>query len=160
MYAHRGIILAVLVLLILIVGMFIFTYLKKNELNEVEPTSTQTSLSNNLYSDIGTIQATHYIKDSDHVLVGTMLLPSACDILGWDVMVAESYPEQVTINFQTENYTQECIDTERAKEFKVLFTASKDAVIRVKFEGRPVTLDITESLLLEPSESLELFGTR
>ncbi|MEX0934859.1 MAG: hypothetical protein WDZ70_00855 [Candidatus Paceibacterota bacterium] len=87
------------------------------------------------------IQAIHTFSAGTHTLRGEIDLPTPCHTLTHDVMIAESFPEQVTINFQTEvNDQVVCAQVITPSAFEISFEASEDASIRTRFNDTNVPL--------------------
>jgi head-tail adaptor len=147
------------VLILVIAGMFIFAYLKKQEITETkvtEKTDTTTS-STSPYANITRLDAKHFFVNGKHTLVGEMVLPTRCDLLNWETIVAESMPEQVTIDLSVVNHTDDCEKVPTAQRFKIDFTASENASIRVRFDNRTLDLNLIPPAEGETPEDYELF---
>lgn len=143
---HKGVIGAVIVLLILIFGMAVFAYLERIELESRSPNNITTS-NNPDSAHISKITAEHYFIDGRHTLIGEITFPTSCEILNWNTSIAESYPEQVTVNFSTVSYTSECAPAINVQPFQVEFEASENASIRAQFNKEPIELEIEEKTL-------------
>lgn len=104
------------------------------------------------------IDAAHQFNaDEDlHIVAGEAQVPTPCHILDTDVTVAESFPEQVTINFSTrvEDPDQVCAQVITNQRFKVTFSASEDADISAIFNGQEVELNLRQ---VGEGENLEEF---
>lgn len=155
---HKGIIAAVFVLLLLIVGMFVFTYLERKNI-ENEPTAPYTPpiSEDESYPEITRIDAKHFFIDGTHTLAGEILFPTPCDLLNWETTIAESYPEQVTVYFTVTNYADTCAQVVTPQRFKVDFSASEEASIRARFEGRSIDLNLIPAGADESPDEFELF---
>jgi len=86
----------------------------------------------------------HYFDNGSHTIEGTITLPTPCHSLTTEALVAESYPEQVTIKFTTAPGTGICTQVLADKFFRVTFNASKDALIKATLNGQPITLIFSE----------------
>jgi len=109
------------------------------------------------YADITRIDAKHYLIDGMHTLVGEVLMPTPCDLLESTAQVMESYPEQVIVDFSVINNAEMCTQVVTAQRFKVDFSASPEAVIRARFMGRDVELNLIPAAAGEKPEDFELF---
>lgn len=154
---NKSAIAAVVVFGLIIVGMFVFAYLKKAELTEVVVTPPVENTVPGPYDTITRIDAKHFFIDGVHTLVGEILMPTPCDLLNWDSLVAESMPEQVTVQFDVINTAEMCAQTVTPQRFKVSFTASENASIRAMFEGRNIELNLIPPGEGETPEDFELF---
>lgn len=152
---HIGIAIGTLVLII--AGMFVFAYLKKTELNEAPPQNTQVTEDTSPYANITRIDAKHFFINGEHTIVGEILMPTSCDLLNWSTRIAESMPEQVTIDFTVVNHSDTCAQVVTAQRFKVSFTASEQAVIKATFEGRAIEVNLIPALTGESPDDFELF---
>lgn len=154
---NKSAIAAVVVFGLIIVGMFVFAYLKKAELTEVVVTPPVENTVPGPYDTITRIDAKHFFIDGVHTLAGEILMPTPCDLLNWDSLVAESMPEQVTVQFDVINTADMCAQTVTPQRFKVTFTASENASIRAMFEGRDIELNLIPPGEGETPEDFELF---
>jgi hypothetical protein len=84
-------------------------------------------------------------------------MPTPCDLLEWDTMVAESYPEQVSVNFSVLNNSETCVQTVTPQRFKASFTASEDASVRASIEGKSVDMNLIPASEGESPNDFELF---
>lgn len=91
------------------------------------------------------IVADHYFSNGEHTLQGLINLPTPCHTLTHDVLVAESFPEQVTVQFTSEPGPAICTQLIAEKFFSVSFQASEEAQIKATFNGSPVPLVLNES---------------
>ncbi len=152
---HIGI--AIGTLLLIIAGMFVFAYLKKTELSEAPLQNTQIQEESSPYANITRIDAKHFFINGEHTIVGEILMPTSCDLLNWSTRIAESMPEQVTIDFTVVNHSDTCAQVVTAQRFKVSFTASEQAVIKATFEGRAIEVNLIPALTGESPDDFELF---
>lgn len=99
------------------------------------------------------IVAIHSFENGTHRLNGEVDLPTPCHTLVHEVMIAESFPEQVTINFETEvDDDIVCAQVITPAQFDITFEASEEATIRTRFNGTSVPLnDIAPNPLGEDS---------
>jgi len=151
----RSIILVVSVFLLIVVGMFVYAFLKSGEIavpvvvtpvEEVVP-----------YANITRIDAKHFYIDGVHTFAGQIELPTPCDLLEVESVVAESYPEQITLNFTVINNSEMCAQVITAQRFKVSATASAEAIVHATFMGRPVELNLIPAAAGETPEEFEVF---
>lgn len=155
---NKHITAAIVVLVLIIVGMFVFAYLKKTELNEVSvPTTTVVEKDDSRYGDITRIDAKHFFSNGTHTVVGEILMPTPCDLLNWSSRVQESMPEQVIIDFDVVNHSDTCASVVTAQRFKVVFNASEKAEIKARLEGRSIEVNLIPALQGESPDDFELF---
>lgn len=150
-------ILAFSTLALIIVGMFVFTYLKKSELAEAPSYTPPSDLVDGPYSGITRIDAKHFFIPPTHTLAGEILMPTPCDLLNWDVRVQESSPETVIIDFKVVNHVETCEQTPTPQRFMITFDAHKDAVIKATLEGRSVELNLIPAADGETPANYEIF---
>ncbi len=155
---NNGIIAAIVVFALIIVGMFVFAFLKKTEITEA-PVVVEESpvMEGGAYAGITRIDATHFYIDGTHTLVGELLMPTPCDLLNWDSMVAESMPEQVTVAFSVINNSDMCIQKITPQRFSASFTASENASIKATLNGVPVELNLIPAPKGERPEDFEIY---
>lgn len=155
---NNGIIVAIIIFVLIIVGMFIFAFLKKSEIDKAPLSENVPEVEvAGAYDYIERIDAKHFFIDGVHTLAGEIVMPTTCDLLNWDSVVAESMPEQVTVNFDVINNSESCAQAMTAQRFKVTFTASENAVIRATLEGRAVELNLIPAGPNENPDEFELF---
>lgn len=154
--SNRTIVLFVVMFALIVVGMFLFTYLHTQTPSEVIPAPEPTATTSNTYG-ITRIEGKHFFIDGVHTIVGELALPTPCDLLATEAMIAESYPEQVTFAFSVVNTTEVCAQVITNQRFKIEAQASKDAYLKATFMGTPVELNLVEAGPGETPESFELF---
>jgi len=104
------------------------------------------------------ITAKHQFKDGTHTIVGEIDMPTPCHLLDWDVMIAESFPEQVMIGFKSVyNSADVCAQVVTPQRFKVTFKASEKAVISATLDGKKIILNLIKALEGENLDDFELF---
>jgi hypothetical protein len=154
---NNGIVVATILFVLIIVGMFVFAYLKKAEIQDATPQPTVEVPVAGPYDYITRIDAKHFFINGTHTLVGEITLPTPCDLLNWDSTVAESFPEQVAVNFDVINTSDTCAQTMTNQRFKVTFSASQNAAMRATIEGRAVELNLIPGAEGETPDDFELF---
>ncbi len=154
--SNRTIVLFVCLFGLIVVGMFLFTYLYQKD---TEPTITPEqpqATTTNTYG-ITRIDGKHFFIDGVHTIVGELALPTPCDLLTTDAIVAESFPEQVTFAFSVVNTTEVCAQVITNQRFKVEAQASDQANLKATFMGQPVELNLVEAEAGETPDEFELF---
>src|SRR3989344_3849143 len=73
-----------------------------------------------------TITAKHQFKNGIHIIAGEANVPTPCHLLTTIAGVAESFPEQVTIDFAATSSADVCAQTITPVRFKVEFQASAE----------------------------------
>lgn len=155
---NKHITAAVVVLVLIIAGMFVFAYLKKSELNEVVvPNTPVATEDDSRYGNITRIDAKHFFANGTHTVVGEILMPTPCDLLNWSSRIQESMPEQVIIDFDVVNHAETCAEVVTAQRFKVVFNASEKASISATLEGRRIEVNLVPALPGESPDDFELF---
>lgn len=152
----RTIILFVTLFILIIGGMFTFTYLKRQELRGQTPPPTQV-VATSTTAKLESVNATHYFINGVHTFVGQIDMPTPCDLLETTATVRESTPEQISLAFTTLNSGPECPAVITPQRFKVEAVATKDAIITATFMGAPVELNLTPAPRGEVPEQFELF---
>jgi hypothetical protein len=155
--SNKTITLFVGLFILIIAGMFMFTYLVRQSTPEVLPISSdEQSTTTNPYG-ITRIEGKHFFIDGVHTIVGELAMPTPCDLLTTDARVAESYPEQVTFSFAVLNTTEACAQVVTNQRYKIEAIASKEANLAATFMGMPVELNLVEASAGETPEEFELF---
>lgn len=150
--------IAMVLFVCIIVGMFVFAFLKKSEIaDERTPGGEQSVSTTSPYDTIMRIDAKHFYIDGTHTLVGEISMPTPCDLLEWDAVVAESFPEQVTVAFTVLNTTDTCAAVVTPQRFKSTFVGSANAVIHATVMGREVDLNLIPAGEGETPDDFELF---
>lgn len=159
---QKTIVLFVVLFALIIAGMFMYAYLKKTELTEPATNATSTaetvdSEQENRYPNITRIDGTHYFIDGTHTVVGEILFPTPCDLLETNAVVAESFPEQITLEFDVINNADMCAQVVTPQRFKIEATASPDATFSARFMGRDIELNLKPAPEGEVPEDFEVF---
>jgi hypothetical protein len=103
------------------------------------------------------ITAKHQFKNGKHIIAGEVNLPTPCYVLDTQAIVAESYPEQVTVAFTATTGADMCAQVITTERFKVEFTASKDASIKATWNGAPAILNLIPAGENEDLTNFEVF---
>lgn len=152
---HKGIITAIIIFGLIIVGMFVFAFLKKSELEEKPLVTDTPNETKSPYNSITRIDGKHFFIDGKHTLVGEILVPTPCDLLNWDPVVMESMPEQVRVDFTLVNNTDSCVQTVTPQRFFVEFSANEKATISATVNGRSVIFNLVPAAEGETPENYE-----
>ncbi len=83
-------------------------------------------------------------SDGVHTITGEITLPTPCYQFSYDAIVAESFPEQVTLNFKVEPPDADvmCIQVVATKEFTIEVSASEQARFSARINGQPIDVEI------------------
>ena len=154
----RAIVLTITLFVLIVVGMFIFTFLKQKEIAPVvvEPEVIEEPVTV-AYPNITRIDGTHFFIDGLHTIVGELVMPTPCDLVEVKSIIAESYPEQVTLDFKVINNADFCAQQVTAQRFLVTAEVSEDASFSALFENRVVDLNLIDATPGELPEDFELF---
>jgi hypothetical protein len=153
----RSIILVISLFALIVIGMFVFAYLKRSEMAIEQPLVQNNETEEVLYPEITRIDAKHYFVDGLHTFVGEIIMPTPCDLVEAESVVMESSPEQVRLDFSVINNSEMCAQVVTAQRFKVEASASAEAVMTANFMGRSVVLNLVPALPGELPEDFELF---
>lgn len=156
---HRAIVMSVVLFAMIIAGMFAFTFLKKQELKEIVPSTPEqkTPEGQVANAEITRIDAKHFFKDGVHTFVGEIPFSTPCELLEVVAQASESYPEQVLLDFTVINESEVCAQVVTNQRFKVETSASENAEIKAVFMGRPVELNLIPAAVGESPEDFELY---
>lgn len=140
---QRALIVSGVIFLVLIGGMFGYAAMKRAELNKpkvVVPQAPEVEDASQIR-----VNAVHFFKDGTHTIVGDLMVPTPCDLIQADALVAESMPEQVTIQLTTINNDDTCAQVMTLQRFRVEFSASEQATIRATLDGTQVVLNLRDA---------------
>lgn len=155
--SKRAIIMAIVLFGLVVAGMFTFTFMKKAEYDQEPVAEVEEPQQEVKYASISRVDAKHFFEDGVHTLVGEIPMPTPCDLLQADAIVAESFPEQVTIDFSVINNAEFCAQVITAQRFKVSAIASEAAIFSARLEGREIELNLIPAAPGESPEDFELF---
>lgn len=147
-----------IVFLLVIAGLLVLVFVGQNRLSttdeeQQEPPQMEEE---NPYG-ITTITAKHFYIDGVHTLAGEIAMPTPCDLIDTTAMIAESMPEQVTVDFEVINNSEMCAQVVTNQRFKISFEASEEASIRARFMGDDVELNLVPPAEGETPEDFELY---
>ena len=159
MMQQRAIVLSITLFILIVLGMFAFVFIKQNEINKPAPQDNATEQTGPIdkYPDITRIDGKHFYIDGVHTVVGEVPMPTPCDLLEVEAIVAESFPEQITLDFSVINNAEFCAQVITPQRFKVSATASEEATFKALFENRVVELNLIDALPGETPDDFELF---
>ena len=152
---RRAIVLAIALFAVIVAGMFIFAFIGQDRENEGQ--TTDENEMDQRYANITRIDGKHFYIDGVHTIVGEVAMPTPCDLLESSARVAESMPEQITLEFSVVNNAEFCAQMITPQRFKVSASASEEASFSAVFEGRPIELNLVEAEEGETPEEFELF---
>lgn len=132
----------IFLLIIVVVIFFILTGIFSFDKNEKTPET---------FSFVNSIKAEHNFKIGLHEYTGAIIFPTPCYMMSVDAIVRESFPENVTIRFMIEEdkKTEVCAQTVTEKKFRIIFQASKEAVVGATVNNNPIKLEITKETIIE-----------
>ena len=85
---------------------------------------------------------TRAYSDGTHTITGEVMKPTPCHELTYDVMVAESYPEQVTIAFTTMSSAEMCAQVITAEPFTISLEVAEAASFVITVNGKVQMLSL------------------
>ena len=104
-----------------------------------------------------TITAKHQYRNGTHIIAGEIEVPTPCHLLETNVIIKESFPEQVTVQFEVGTQAEICAQVITSARFKVEFKVSENARISGTLNGKPVILNLIEASSEEDLDKFELF---
>lgn len=130
--AHRNLIIATILLGIGIFFVLFFLFLENNN------TPLPNGGGNTTPYTVTIIEES--FQDSLHTLSGVVLAPTPChQVTVSDVLIAESYPEQVQISLEVASGNDICAQVITEKPFAVSFNASKEATVTFSVNSQAVS---------------------
>jgi hypothetical protein len=155
---QKTIIISIALFIVIVVGMFVFAYIKKTEVTQKTQEETSTEKTTvDPYASISTITAKKYFINGEYTFVGEIPMPTPCDLVEVNPIIRESLPEQVTLNFTVLNTAQTCEQQITSQRFKVSVKASNKAIFNATLMGRSVELNIIPAAEGETPDDFELF---
>ncbi|MDC1205668.1 hypothetical protein N8083_02360 [Candidatus Pacebacteria bacterium] len=154
---QKAVVMTIILFVLIIVGMFTFAYLKKTEQQPISPDVSNKQVQEDRYSNITRIEGVHFFIDGVHTVVGEIPMPTPCDLLESKALIAESYPEQITLDFSVINNAEFCVQQITSARFKIVASASEEATFKAIFQNRVVELNLIEAPDGEVPEDFELF---
>jgi len=142
----KAIILAVLILVIIVCGMFIFGFLTQKEVmapsvDPLVPEPTPAPFT------VDRVDLKHFYTESvgAHTLVGEFMLPTSCDTMTDTVALVEDGARALVSFAVIRAEGSECVKNTAPTPFKIGFLAKKDITIDAVFEGEEVEVSLTEA---------------
>lgn len=93
---------------------------------------------------VGKIKVAHIFMDGIHTFTGEINLPTPCYTLAHKIIIAESYPEQVTAVFEMKSEVDSCVQMVMPEPFVVSFEASEEADFRITLNDKDIPFEIIE----------------
>jgi hypothetical protein len=140
---QRALIAAAVVFVAIVGGMFGYAHLKKTELAQ-EPTPFVVTPPVTEQERV-LVNAVHFFENGQHTVIGDLMMPTPCHLIQSDVRVAESMPEQVTIELSIVNNAEVCAQVLTPQRFRVDFAASEKATISLTLDGKQTTLNLRDA---------------
>lgn len=136
--------LALVLLAVLAAAYVVFIIMAPDSLAPT-PDDMSTGVNGRNGTDVITDQAQVVLTNSvyangEHMVRGTIQLPTPCYDLVHEVMILESYPEQVVISFTSADRGGICVQVIDDRAFEVKFRASEQANVRATLNGKPLIL--------------------
>lgn len=153
----KATIISTVVFIMLIAGMFGYAFIKKQQLQDADLTDITEEQMDDRYAHITRVTAKHFYIDGVHTFAGEIVMPTPCDLLEANSSVAESFPEQISIDFSVINNAEFCDQVETPQRFIVSATASDQATVQARFNGRDIELNLVPAAEGETPEEFELF---
>lgn len=155
----RAILAAVLLFFLIVVGMFVFAYLKRSELTQVVPGPVvQRQTETEKQETSKRIDAKHFFVDGVHTIAGEIAMPTPCDLLQTNAVILGSEPQRAIISFSIVNESGgQCAQVITQQRFKISFNAGENVAIEALYEGRAAILNLIEAGTDESPDDFELF---
>ncbi len=144
------------ILLLLIVGMFSYSYLAREAVAPtIDSDMDEEQVVDMPYPDVTRIDARHFYADGEHTVVGVLTMPTPCDVLDATAVVAESFPEQIMIDIGVVQTDELCAQVLTEQRFLVTASASEEATFSARFMGRPVELNLIPAAPGETPDAID-----
>lgn len=156
----RALIVAVVLFVLIVAGMFVFAYLKQQELNAPPAPLTEVATDTPKEAEkprlFERLDVKHYYKDGTHTLAGEINMPTPCHLLDWDLAQYDA-KKMTVIDFDVKNSDQVCTQVVTPQRFKVGFEGPADATFKANLDGKPIELNVIEAAADEDPADFELF---
>lgn len=150
--------MAIVLFALIIVGMFVFAFLKQSEINEHVPATEVSVLGTttpDTYASINRVDAKYFYGGGVHTIVGQIVMPTPCDLLNWSTSTIDA--QHLLVQFTVVNNAVTCDQTITPERFKASWNAPQNAVIGATFMGRTIDLNLVPAGLGETPDQFELF---
>ncbi|MCK5026940.1 MAG: hypothetical protein KAS07_00825 [Candidatus Pacebacteria bacterium] len=134
---NKGIGLIIIIVIIIATLTFLFSRAFDDPNNTNVPVHTDI-LTGDTIDNVDTMSVAHAFGGGLHTYVGEIDLPTPCHELNHTITIAESFPEQVTIDFITKTETEVCAQYIIPEPFSVSFTASREAQVSMTLNKEPL----------------------
>lgn len=168
----RTVVLLIGLLAILVIGMFVFTYLQSDPGEDTTPEQTDenpqqdgtdrsgddrtTPPADEPASDEAeALQLTQSYRDGALHISGTLETPTPCHTITVEPVILESYPEQVVLDIQTTPGEGMCAQVLTEQSFTAVATTSAEATIvsaQVNNTNVPISVSATSTTGDTPAE--------
>ena len=145
------------VIVVLLFGVSYYISQSNNELKNGESQIGDVNGDVNVDVPRATITAKHQYDSGMHIVAGEIEVPTPCHLLETDVIIRESFPEQVEVQFTVSTQAEICAQVITPARFKVEFNASENARISGTLNGKPVVLNLISAGSEENLDEFELF---
>ena len=153
---NKKTIVIVVILAVLVIGLTLYWQFFGS--NSVKNQGAQVINSQQNQEDTVIVTGVHQFKGGRHIIAGEVDLPTPCHVLNHTVIVAESFPEQVTIAFETETDGSDlCAQMITSSRYKVEFSASENAVMKATWNGAPAQLNLIPAATGEDLNNFDVF---
>ena len=138
------------VVLIALIGLGIYFFGGVNDFAQFDnveeaPTDDRSSVDTNDTVDETVMLVAYTYVGNIHTYIGEINLPTPCHELDSEVIIAESFPEQVSINFTIASEVEMCAQVITPEPFVVSFEASKDASVAMTVNGEEMAFRVVSS---------------
>lgn len=144
---------SILVTVILIIALIFVGLQARKHLTDVPYSEVYT------IDNITELRITHSFQNGNHTYRGSVPAPTPCHSLKRNVTVAESFPEQIHIDFETQSGSELCAQVVSKLSFDITASASERATVSISLNGYSVILHIedieSDEIKLEKTEELE-----
>lgn len=142
----KSILIRLVFIIILFIALWGVTQWSGMEGEQRQPKDDGIQVEDQRSVDDNTIYVVHTYEDGLHRLEGELTVPTPCHEVDIETRIAESYPEQVMIDFTIvpPEEGRVCTQVLTDKRFTVEYRASEDAIINAALNGESVVLLIDD----------------
>lgn len=158
---QKAILVAVVLFVLIVAGMFVFAFLQREQMQEQQPNTpaTATDTTQAAKPAITGINAKHYFDAAGgiHTIAGEIMLPTTCDLLTHNEAMVDD-GKKVVVSFDVvNNSTTPCGQATTPARFKIGFKADKDVTIEARFKGELIPLNLIPAAEGENPADFQLF---
>lgn len=157
---QKSIIFAIVIFALLVIGMFTFAFLKKQEMqpDSVEDqTAAAEKEQTTPYDYIDAVDAKAFYQDGTWILVGEILMPTPCDLLTSSGTLIETASPEIELDFAVINNAESCAEAITPARFRIDVAGPPEVSFHGHFMDRHIRVNLIPPAEGETPEDFEVF---